>query len=443
MVRILAGLICLAMASLAAGPAAARNLALVIGNNAYQSIPQLTKAVSDARLMRTVLDGLGFTVVEAENATYLETAALLANLVNQIERGDTVFFHFSGQGIALGADNLLLPVDVPKPESGQDVVVRRSGFNAAEIIASFQARGARVVIGVLDACRDNPFAAEGVPDIGAARGLAPIHPPRGSFVFYAAGAGEAALERLSDADRDAHSVFTRIFAKTIGRQGMSLVEVAKETQITVRDLAAAVGHDQVPAYSDEIVGNVILAPDAEGRTSIAAGDADTPSTASKTPTPNVNTAIASRAPADPVLDPPVRSVHGNWKLRCDTPAGAAAERCGLIQFVTATDRENVGLSVIILRTADKKANMMRILAPLGVLLSSGLGLKIDETDMGRTDFVRCLPNGCVAEVILDDDMLNMLSRGRTAIFFLYQTPDEPFAIPIALSGFQEGVASLP
>ena len=107
-------------------------------------------------------------------------------------------------------------------------------------------------------------------------------------------------------------------------------------------------------------------------------------------------------------EPPVRSTHGDWQIRCDTPAGAQSEQCVLMQFVTAEDRDNVGLTVIVLKTADKKARIMRILAPLGVLLPSGLGLKIDDTDMGRAGFVRCLPNGCVAEVILEDKLLEQL-----------------------------------
>src|ERR1043165_1406767 len=95
---------------------------------------------------------------------------------------------------------------------------------------------------------------------------------------------------------------------------------------------------------------------------------------------------------------PVKSVHGDWQIRCDTPPGAQGEQCALIQSVTAEDRPNVGLTVIVLKTADQKSRLMRVLAPLGVLLPSGLGLKIDATDVGRAGFVRCLPNGCVAEV---------------------------------------------
>jgi invasion protein IalB len=139
----------------------------------------------------------------------------------------------------------------------------------------------------------------------------------------------------------------------------------------------------------------------------------------------------------------VRSTHGDWQVRCDTPAGAQGEQCVLMQFVTAEDRDNVGLTVIVLKTADKKARIMRVLAPLGVLLPSGLGLKIDNADMGRAGFVRCLPNGCVAEVILEDKLLNQLQTGKQATFIIFQTPEEGIGIPISLNGFGEGYNALP
>src|ERR1044072_9193041 len=36
----------------------------------------------------------------------------------------------------------------------------------------------------------------------------------------------------------------------------------------------------------------------------------------------------------------VRSVHGDWQIRCDTPPGAQGEQCALIQSVVAEDRSN-------------------------------------------------------------------------------------------------------
>jgi invasion protein IalB len=159
-------------------------------------------------------------------------------------------------------------------------------------------------------------------------------------------------------------------------------------------------------------------------------------------TTDVPDAVVSVAPPA-AGEPPVRSTHGDWQIRCDTPAGAQTEQCVLMQFVTAEDRDNVGLTVIILKTADKKAKIMRILAPLGVLLPSGLGLKVDSTDMGRAGFVRCLPNGCVAEVILEDKLLDTLRNGKTATFVIFQTPEEGIGIPISLNGFGPGFDTLP
>ena len=139
----------------------------------------------------------------------------------------------------------------------------------------------------------------------------------------------------------------------------------------------------------------------------------------------------------------MRSVHGDWQIRCDTPPGAQSEQCALIQSVTAEDRPNVGLTVIVLKTADQKSRLMRVLAPLGVLLPSGLGLKIDQTDVGRAGFVRCLPNGCVAEVVMDDKLVGQLKSGQHATFIIFQTPEEGIGIPLSLSGFGAGFDKLP
>ncbi|MBI2715004.1 MAG: invasion associated locus B family protein [Rhizobiales bacterium] len=139
----------------------------------------------------------------------------------------------------------------------------------------------------------------------------------------------------------------------------------------------------------------------------------------------------------------VKSVHKDWQIRCDTPPGAKAEQCALIQSVTAEDRANVGLTVIVLKTADAKSRLMRVVAPLGVLLPSGLGLKIDATDVGRAGFVRCLPNGCIAEVIMDDELIKKLRTGKAATFIIFQTPEEGIGFPMSLAGFDEGYDKLP
>jgi len=139
----------------------------------------------------------------------------------------------------------------------------------------------------------------------------------------------------------------------------------------------------------------------------------------------------------------VKSKHGGWETRCETPAGASVEQCALVQSVIDEDRPNITLVVIALKTADKKSRLLRVIAPLGVLIPTGLSLKVDEADLGRMNFVRCLSNGCVAEVFLDDKLLSKLEGGAKVTFVLFETPEEGVGVPTALAGFKEGFEALP
>jgi invasion protein IalB len=139
----------------------------------------------------------------------------------------------------------------------------------------------------------------------------------------------------------------------------------------------------------------------------------------------------------------VKAKYGDWEMRCETPPGAARDQCALMQSVTAEDKPNVNLVVIVLKTADGKSKLLRVIAPLGVLLPSGLGLKIDQADIGRAGFVRCLPSGCIAEVVMEDKLLDQLRGGTTATFIIFQTPEEGIGIPLTLNGFKDGFEKLP
>ncbi|MFD0915949.1 invasion associated locus B family protein [Pseudahrensia aquimaris] len=139
----------------------------------------------------------------------------------------------------------------------------------------------------------------------------------------------------------------------------------------------------------------------------------------------------------------VQSKHGAWSVICDVPAGASSEQCALMQNIVAEDRKEVGLSVVVLKTADNQARILRVLAPLGVILPNGLGLNIDGKDLGRAYFVRCLKDGCYAEVILKEELISAFQNGQSATFIIFETPEEGIGIPVDLTGFKEGFAKLP
>ncbi|MGD1036109.1 MAG: invasion associated locus B family protein [Roseiarcus sp.] len=139
----------------------------------------------------------------------------------------------------------------------------------------------------------------------------------------------------------------------------------------------------------------------------------------------------------------VADKHGAWETRCETPPGASSQQCAIVQSVVDEDRPNITLVIIALKTADRKSRLLRVIAPLGVLIPTGLGLKLDQQDFGRMSFVRCLPNGCVAEVVIEDKLLEKMESAKTATFVIFQTPEEGIGVPASLDGFKEGFEQLP
>jgi invasion protein IalB len=133
----------------------------------------------------------------------------------------------------------------------------------------------------------------------------------------------------------------------------------------------------------------------------------------------------------------VLSEHGFWKVICETPPGAKAEQCGIHQAVQDGERTELGLSITILRPADRKGDLMRIQAPLGILLPTGVGLEIDGQNFGNVWFIKCFADGCWADADIDAKLLEALKKGKQAIFKVFPTPEEGVGIPVDLSGFSE------
>ncbi len=138
----------------------------------------------------------------------------------------------------------------------------------------------------------------------------------------------------------------------------------------------------------------------------------------------------------------VKGTHGAWQVSCRTPPGAKEEKCALVQSVTAEDRPNVGLTVVFYQAIGEDKKLLRVVVPLGVLLPTGLGLKIDGQDVGNAPFLKCGKRGCVAEVVLQDEVIDKMKKGQTAMFIIFDTPEAGIGIPVALLGFGDALANL-
>ncbi|GMG83770.1 hypothetical protein LNKW23_29840 [Paralimibaculum aggregatum] len=262
--RIFAVLSAVLTASVLVSPAVAPDAraetrrALVIGNDAYRTLPRLEKAVNDALAVSDKLERLGFAVSTHADLGEREATLAISAFARSLAPGDTAFFFYAGHGVEIDGENFLLPVDVPEATAEDQALIKRESLPLSGILAELRESGAALTIAVIDACRDNPFETAYGRSIGGRKGLAMTVPPEGSFIIYSAGAGQVALDRLSDEDADPNSVFTRKLLPLMEEPDLPLPELARRLRTEVRALSQQVGHRQRPAYYDEMIGNFAL-----------------------------------------------------------------------------------------------------------------------------------------------------------------------------------------
>ena len=224
--------------------------ALVIGNDTYQSVSKLANAREDARTIAASLSAVGYQVTLRLDLNEREMKAVLRAFSSQVQGGDEVLFFFAGHGVQLGAANYLLPTDIGSDSEAQ---VRDEAIQLQRILDDFSERKAKFTLAMLDACRDNPFRSLG-RSIGG-RGLAATTAATGQMVIFSAGTGQQAMDKLNQADTNKNGLFTRVFVQEMQKSGVSIDRVMKNVRNQVAELAKSVGHEQVPAIYDQVLGD--------------------------------------------------------------------------------------------------------------------------------------------------------------------------------------------
>jgi uncharacterized caspase-like protein len=230
-----------------------RRVALVIGNNTYQNLPKLEKAVNDANSVAAELRKVGFEVQAFNNVGQKKMNQAINEFVQNVSGGGVGVFFYAGHGVQIDNQNYLIPVDMDPPRDPSDV--GDQAVSVPRLQDKLADAKAKYTLLVLDACRNNPLPKKAGRSIGATRGLAMTNSPSGQTVLFSAGANQEALDSLDSNDSNPNGLFTREFLPMISQPGVSSTEALRKTRSIVKQKAKSVGHDQDPAMYDQSDGD--------------------------------------------------------------------------------------------------------------------------------------------------------------------------------------------
>ena len=212
------GVIALLM-GFAAAPASAdgKRVALVVGNSAYRNVPELPNPANDAGAVAAALNRLGFSVTLIANASFEEMRRGLIALGREAAGADMAVMYFAGHGMEISGENWLIPIDA---ELKKDIDAENEAISLRSVMLQVSNTTSLGLV-VLDACRNNPFAAKMHRALAlraaTGGGLGRIEPVGNVLVAYAARDGTTAL----DGDRR-NSPFTTALLHNIETPGIEV-----------------------------------------------------------------------------------------------------------------------------------------------------------------------------------------------------------------------------
>ncbi len=288
----------------AQGPASERRVALVIGNVEYQHVPRLANPGNDASLIATTLRQLGFTLVGDGVQTNIDKAhfdRLVQDFGRVIQGADVALFYYAGHGMQVDGSNWLVPTDA-NPTRPQDLEFQM--INADLVLKQMDGAGTRLNLVMLDACRNNPFAALGTRAVQG--GLAQMRAPEGTMISFATQPGNVAADG-SGAD----GPYAMALADAMRQPGLDIFHVFNRVGLTVKH---DTGGAQLPWVSSSPIDGEFsftqndAAPDAGVMAAIDAtpavpinqngGTRTTPATTDAQPTsPTASIAVPAMKPA--------------------------------------------------------------------------------------------------------------------------------------------------
>ena len=243
---------------------AAERVALVVGNSAYEALPDLVNPEHDARLIGDRLEAIGFDVTLLLDAPLPAMTAAVEAFSERARDADVALLYYAGHGVQIDGHNFLIPVDATISTSAE---VAAEAAALQQVLDRIERAGAQSVVVVLDACRDNPLADLGGSDLvteegGLGAGMARVERP-GMLIAYATAPGQVAYDGTGG-----NSPFSASLAFFLQEPGLEAGALFRRVRQRVAELTAGA---QFPLVTDGLFEAVYLNPPQSGPTVDALG----------------------------------------------------------------------------------------------------------------------------------------------------------------------------
>jgi invasion protein IalB len=151
--------------------------------------------------------------------------------------------------------------------------------------------------------------------------------------------------------------------------------------------------------------------------------------------------------AEDVKAEPARD-FSDWRLLCSVPDKGGKRDCQMIQRIMRQKTDKGAALVTFVRLVkvkdkDSPMTMMRLVTPMGTILTPGMAIKVDAGKEITAPYWQCRPKvGCLVDLAFDKAMVNKLKEGK-AMMVAYRAPDgKTSTVKVSLKGFSQALDAM-
>lgn len=152
-------------------------------------------------------------------------------------------------------------------------------------------------------------------------------------------------------------------------------------------------------------------------------------------------AAAGLSAAPAVGQNPHGKIFGDWRVRCNSAAGAPS-KCQMFQNVVVKETGQPVLQAVVGYIENVAPPVGVFTLPLGVYLPPGLTLQVDKGQTYEMAIEMCGRNGCRVRFSIDDALLGTFKAGSIAEVAFHSGNRKPVKIPLSLKGFTAALGQI-